>query len=116
MTRNGVTAAVMAIVGLVAPAEASTPCDQYLGLRNAATQAWKQAMRASPSERCGELYHATSAAEATLSYARNNREACAISDRLLNQVEGYQRAAVQARDNVCAGRPLRQYPADIILR
>ena len=36
--------------------------------------------------------------------------------RLLSQVEGYHRDAVQARHNACAGRPLRPYRADIIQR
>jgi hypothetical protein len=118
MTPKAVAAAftMMAIVGLAARAEARTPCQEYLRLRNAATDAWKQAMRAPPSERCGALYRASLAAEATLKYADNNRESCDISVQMLNQVEGYQREAVQARDNACAGRPLRHYPADIILR
>ena len=117
MTLKGVPAfAMMAIVGLGVQVEAQTPCPEYLRLRNAATEAWKQAMTAPPSERCGALYHTSSAAEATLKYADNNRESCNISVQLLNQVEGYHREAVEARDNACAGRPLRSYPADIISR
>ena len=117
MTLRRVPAFTMiAIVGLGVQAEAQAPCPEYLRLRNAATEAWKQAMRAPRSERCGELYHASLAAEATLKYADNNRESCNISVQLLNQVEGYQREAVQARDNACAGRPLRPFPADIIQR
>jgi hypothetical protein len=108
--------AMITIIGLGVKVEARTPCQEYLRLRNAATEAWKQAMRAPPSERCGALYHASLAAEATLKYANNNRESCDISGQLLNQVEGYHREAVQARDNACAGRPLRPYPADIIER
>jgi hypothetical protein len=105
---------MIAIVWLGVRAEAQTPCAEEVRLRNAATEAWREAMKAPPSERCGALYHASLAAEATLNYANNNRESCAISVPLLNQVEGYYRKAVQARDNVCAGRPLRPYPADII--
>jgi hypothetical protein len=107
---------MIAIVGLGVRVDAQTPCPELVRLRNAATEAWKQAMRAPPSERCGALYHASLAAEATRKYADNNREACDISVPLLNQVEGYHREAVQARDNVCAGRPLRPYPPDIIQR
>ena len=107
---------MIAIVSLGVQAEAGTPCQEYLRLRNAATEAWKQAMRAPPSERCGALYRASSAAEATLNYADSNRESCDLSVPILNQVEGYHREAVRARDNVCAGRPLRPYPADIIQR
>ena len=117
MTLVGVRAfIVIAIIGLGVQAEAQTPCPELVRLRNAATEAWKQAMRAPRSERCGALYHASSAAEATLKYADNNRESCNISVQLLNQVEGYHREAVQARNNACAGRPLRPFPADIIQR
>jgi hypothetical protein len=108
--------AMITMIGLGVQAEARTPCQEYLRLRNAATEAWKQAMRAPLSERCGALHHASQAAEATLNYADNNRESCDISAQLLNQVEGYHRETVQARDNACAGRPLRPYPPDIIQR
>src|SRR5229473_2712322 len=113
----GVPALTMiAIVWLGVRAEAQTPCPEQVRLRNVATEAWKEAMKAPPSERCGALYHASLAAEATLNYANNNRESCDISVPLLNQVEGYYREAVQARDTACAGRPLRPYRADIIQR
>jgi hypothetical protein len=115
MTLRRVAAfAIITIVGLGVQAQAQAPCPDVVRLRNAATEAWKQAMRVSRSERCGALYHAASATEATLNYANNNREVCDISVRLLNEVERYHREAVQARDNVCAGRPLRPYPPDII--
>jgi hypothetical protein len=117
MTLIGMPAFTMiAIVWLGVQAEAQTPCPELVRLRNAATETWKDAMRVPPSERCGALNHASLAAEATLMYANNNREACDISVPLLNQVERYHREAVQARDNACAGRPLRPYPADIIQR
>ena len=117
MTLMGVPAFTMiAIVWLRVQAEAQTPCPELVRLRSAATEAWKEAMRAPSSERCGALYHASLAAEATLNYANNNRQSCDISVPLLNQVEGYHREALQARDNTCAGSPLRPYPADIIQR
>ena len=106
--------AMITIIGLGVQVEARTPCQEYLRLRNAATEAWKQAMRAPPSERCGALYRASLAAQAMLSYADNNRESCDVSVPSLNHVEGYHREAVRARDNACAARPLRPYPADII--
>ena len=117
MTLTGVPVFTMiAIVWLGVQAEAQTPCAELVRLRSAATEARKEAMRAPPSERCGSLYKASSAAEATLDYANHNREACGISDPVLNQVEGDQHEAAQARDNACAGRPIRPYPADIIQR
>ena len=105
---------MVAIVWLGVQAEAQTPCPELVRLRNAATQAWRQAMRAPPSERCGALYRASLAAEATRDYADSNRESCDVSVPSLSQVDGYHREAVRARDNACAGRPLRPYPADII--
>ena len=115
MTLIGMPAFTMiAIVWLGVQAEAQTPCPELVRLRNAATEAWRQAMRAPPSERCGALYRASLAAEATFKYAGNNRESCDISVASLNQVEGYHSEAVRARDNACAGRPLRPYPAEII--
>jgi hypothetical protein len=108
--------ATIAIVGFGVPAEAKAPCQELVRLRNAASESWKQAMRVPPSERCGALNHASSATQATLNYANNNRASCNVSDQLLNQTEGYHRQALQARDNACAGRPLQPYPADIIRR
>ena len=117
MTLKGMPVFTMiAIVGLGIQVEAQTPCPELVRLRNAATEAWKEAMRVPPSERCGALYHASLAAQATLKYADNNRESCDISVPLLNQVERYRREAVEARNNACAARPLRQFPADIIQR
>src|ERR1700752_780574 len=98
MTLKRVPAFTMiAIVGLGIQVEAQTPCPELKQLRNPAQAAWKQAMSAPPSERCGALYHAFLAAEATLKYADNNRESCDISVQLLNQVEGYHREEEQAR-------------------
>ncbi len=117
MTLQGVTAlAMVALIGLTVQVEARTPCQDYLRLRNAASDAWKQAMGTPRSDRCDALRRASLAAEATLTYADANRESCAISGEQLNQVEGYFREAVQARDNACAGRPLRPYPAEILHR
>jgi hypothetical protein len=117
MMLQGMAAFTMvALIGLTVWADAQTPCRDYLRLRNAASEAWKQAMRAPRSDRCEALHRASLAAEATLTYADNNRDSCAISGDLLNQVEGYRREALQARDNACAGRPVRPYPADILHR
>ena len=65
---------IIAIAGLGVQVEAQPPCQEYFRLRNAATEAWKQAMRAPSSERCGALYQASLAAEATLNYATGHRE------------------------------------------
>lgn len=105
--------ATLAIIGLALEAEAA-PCQDYLRLRNAANEAWRRAMGAPDSERCAALHRASSSAEATLQYADNNRESCDISVPILNSLQAHQREAMQARDNVCSGRPMRPFPADII--
>lgn len=114
--RGGAVFAIIAMVGLGARAEAQAPCPELVRLRNAASEISRHAMRAAPSERCAALHQASLAAEATLDYATSNRASCPISDRSLNQLEGYYRKAAQARDNACAGRPLRPYPPEIIQR
>jgi hypothetical protein len=106
--------AMITVTGLGGRAEAQPPCQEYLRLRNAATEAWKEAMRAPQAERCGALDRASSAAEATLNYVNSNRESCGISVHLLNQVEENHRKVAQAGDDVCAGRLMRPYPAEII--
>jgi hypothetical protein len=117
MTLRGMLVFTMiATVGLGVRAEAQAPCPELVRLRNAASEAWKQAMRAPASERCGMLYQASLAAEATLNYANSNHASCPVSDRLRNQLAGYHREAVQTRYNACAGRPLRPFPPDIIQR
>jgi hypothetical protein len=71
VTLTGVPAFTMiALVWLGVQAEAQTPCPELVRLRNAATAAWKEAMRGPSSERCGALYHASLAAQATLNYAK----------------------------------------------
>jgi hypothetical protein len=42
---------MMTIVGLSVQVEARAPCQEYLRVRNAATDAWKQAMKAPASDR-----------------------------------------------------------------
>jgi hypothetical protein len=105
---------VIAVVGLAVQAEAQTPCPELVQLRSTATEAWKHAMRVARPERCGALHDASSAAEATLAYANRHQVSCGISVATLTDVARFHHEAVQARDNVCAGRPLRPYPPDII--
>jgi hypothetical protein len=80
MTLKGVAAFTIAIILVLGVrGEARTPCPELIQLRDAATAAWKQAMRAPALERCRILNQAAHAAENTLKYANNNREACDIS-------------------------------------
>jgi hypothetical protein len=57
--------AAIALVSLGVQAEAQTPCQEYLRLRNAATESWKEAMRAPAPERCRALDRSSLAAEET---------------------------------------------------
>ena len=117
MTLIGLSAFTMVtIVGLAVEANAQTPCSELKRLRSEAAEAWKQATTAPASERCGSYIRFSLAAKAMVGYANNHRESCVISVQSLNQMEGSHRDAVKARDNVCAGRPLRPFPADIIQR
>ena len=106
--------ATILLASFAQQAGAQTLCRDLIELRNAANTAWKQALKAPASERCFVLNQASAATQATLRFAENNRETCAVSSLLLSQVERYDHEAVMARDNVCAGRPLRPYPAEII--
>ncbi len=118
MMRTGLLAVTMiaGLIGFEVRADTRAPCAEVVQLRNSANAVWKRALSAPPAERCAALGEASQATEATLNYASDNRESCNISASLLSDVEGYHRQAVQARDNACAGRPLRPYPADIIRR
>ena len=117
MTLIGLPAVtIVALVGLAVQADAQAPCPELARLRSETAEAWKQATRAPASERCGSYIRFSLAAKAMVEYANNNRESCGISVQSLNQMEGSHRDAIKARNNICAGRPLRPYPADIIQR
>jgi hypothetical protein len=107
---------IVALVGFAVQADAQTPCPELARLRSVVTEALKQAMRVSASERCGSHYRLSRAAEAMIEYANTNRDSCDISVQSLNEMEEYHRKAVKTRDNACAGRPLHPYGADIIQR
>ena len=87
ISRRVAACAVIAIVGLAGEVDAQAPCPELARLRSAATEAWKEAMRAPRSARCGALYQASRAAGATLSYATDNHESCGISARLFDDVD-----------------------------
>ena len=53
---------------------------------------------------------------AVAQYANDHRETCDISILSVNEFEEYHRKAAKARDDVCAGRPARPFPPDIIQR
>jgi hypothetical protein len=108
--------ALMALVGFCSQANAQTRCPELTRLRNEAAGTSKQMSRALISDRCEAYTRSAMAWDALVQYASDNREACDISTLSLDDFDKYHRDTVRARDNVCAGRPARPFPADIIRR
>jgi hypothetical protein len=108
--------AVLALAGLCREAGAQAPCPELRSLRSEAVEASKPTTRALMSDRCDAYIRASRAWSAVVDYANDHRDVCEISDRLLGDLETYRREAVAARENVCAGRPVRPFPADIVLQ
>jgi hypothetical protein len=103
------------LVGLCSPANAQTQCPELTRLRAEAVATSKPGRGAPALGRC-ESYIRTSIAWNELAkYASDHREACDISLTTLSDIEKYHREAVKARDNICSGRPVLPYRADIIL-
>jgi hypothetical protein len=108
--------ALLALGGFCAQASAQAQCPELTRLRSEAVQAQKP-LRRSPMMGGCELYiRASMAWRAVFEYADENREMCDISTDSLADFEKYYREALSARNNVCAGRPARSYPAEIIRR
>lgn len=106
--------AVLALAGSCRDAGAQTPCPELPRLRSDAVEASKPTARALMSDRCDVYIRASRAWSDVVDYANDHRDVCEISDRLLGDLETYRREAVAARNNVCAGRPARPFPAEII--
>jgi hypothetical protein len=106
--------AIIALLGFCIEANAQAPCPELIRLRSEAQEAQKQSRASPASERC-YMYNRVSAAWGAIAqYASDNRDLCHISIPILNDFERYHRESLKARDNVCAGRPIRPYPPDII--
>ena len=108
--------AIIALLGLLVQAHAQAPCPELTRLRSEAQEALKQSRTVPASERCYMYNRLSEAWAAAVRYANDNRESCHVSIPSLNEFEQYHRKAVKDRDNVCVGRPLRPYPADVIQR
>jgi hypothetical protein len=88
-----------------------SPCDDSAG------RILQSGRRAGALPRIDPAYNRFSRAwDAIAEYANDQRELCDISSLSLNGFEKEQREAVKMRDNACAGRPVRPFPADIIQR
>jgi hypothetical protein len=117
MMRTGMTAfTIMALLGFCIQASAQALCPELTGLRSEAQEAQKQSRTVPASERCYMYNRLSKAWGAVAHYANDNREPCRISAASLNEFEQYHREAVRDRDNVCAGRPLRPFPPEVIQR
>jgi hypothetical protein len=109
--------AMIVLAGFCSQASAQARCPELSRLRSEAAGVLKPTRGLVPTLNRCEAYNRFSMAWATIvQYANDNREACDISTPSLDEFEKYHREAVQARDNVCAGRPLRPFPPDIIRR
>jgi hypothetical protein len=107
---------VMAPLGFCVRANAQAQCPELTLLRSEAQETLRRSRSVPAWERC-YMYHRLSLAwGAVAQYATENRESCHVSVSSLSEFERYHREAVAGRDNVCAGRPLRPFPPDIIQR
>ncbi|MCK1622328.1 hypothetical protein IVA87_20325 [Bradyrhizobium sp. 147] len=108
--------AMIALAGLCREARAQPQCPELTRLRSEAVEASKPTTRAVMAGRCDRYIQASRAWNAVVDYAYDHQDVCGISDRVLGDLETYRRDAVTARNNVCAGRPVRPFPADIVLQ
>jgi hypothetical protein len=118
MRTHALVVALMTLVGLGGQAHAQARCPELIRLRSEAAEALKQTRGGlvPASGRCTAYNRLSIAWEAITEYAKDNREACDISTPSLDDFEKYHVEAIKARDNVCAGRPARPFPPDIIQR
>jgi hypothetical protein len=107
--------AMAALVGFCAHANAQAPCPELTRLRSGAAEVIKQ-ITGGPTGRCEAYNRFFEAWGAIAEYANDHRESCNISAISLVELEKRHHEAETARDNVCAGRPLRPYPPDVIRR
>ena len=108
--------AMIALGGFSNQANAQAQCPELTRLRSEAAGAQKPMARGLISNPCDAYIRTSMAWRAVLHYAEEHREMCDISIRALSDFEKYYSEAVSARDNVCAGRPARPFPPDIIQR
>jgi len=108
--------AMMALVGFCNQANSQARCPELMRLRSEAAGAAERMRGVPTSERCAAYVRFSMAWGEIAQYANDHRELCDISIESLNEFEKRQRESVKARDNVCAGRPLRPFPPEVIQR
>jgi hypothetical protein len=109
-------ALAIALCGLCSDASAQTQCPEFVRLRNQALDAQKPLRRDMIYGSCVAHVRLAEAWRAVVDYAEENREMCNITEDWVRAFESYRRNAASVRDNICAGRPARAFPADIIQR
>ena len=110
---------ILAVIALVEPfsqTSAQASCPELTALRREAAEASRQIVGVATSERCFAYNRSSAAWGVVARYARDHQEQCEISAVSLEEFEQHHRVANKARDNVCAGRPARPFPPDIIQR
>lgn len=110
------TLVTIALVGFCSHANAQAPCPELTRLRSDAARAAKQATGVPTADRCETYSRLSTAWNELVRYASDHREQCNVSDASVSEFEQRHCEAVNARDNVCAGRPLRPFPPAIIRR
>ena len=108
--------AMIALGGFFNQANAQAQCPELTRLRSEAVAAQKPMQRDLFGGRCDAYIRISIAWRAVLQYAEDNRAMCDISIGSLGEIEKYYAEAVRVRDNLCAGRPARPFPAEIIQR
>jgi hypothetical protein len=106
----------MVLVGFCGRAGAQALCPELIRLRGEAAAASEKVRGFPASDRCAAYVRFSMAWDSVTQYANDHREMCDISSVSLGDFEKQHRAAVQVRENVCAGRSARPYPAEIIRR
>ena len=113
VTPTGVRVLVMAaLAGLVARAEAFADCPELEQLQSAYFEASRHVpqkiVKPLPATRelCKSYRRLSEATKAWVEYARQTGELCRFSG-LLPMMEREYNNAVEARDNVCSGHPVR---------
>jgi hypothetical protein len=107
---------IIMLVGFGGQVNAEARCPELTRLRSEAAEAAKQTMGLPTWKRCETYIRASLAWNAVAQYANDHREQCDVSVHLLDDFEKYYREAIKICDNVCAGRPARPFPPDIIQR
>jgi hypothetical protein len=110
------TLGMMVLAGFCSQANAQEQCPELYRLRKEAVEVSTQKGRPLISNMCEAYIRSSLVWAEIVQYANDHRESCDISVQSLSDFEKFHRAAVTARNNVCAGRPVQPFPAEIIRR